>query len=213
MCQCVLAKNSLKCAVVKFFKTFGEPVLHGEVCFEGMSGTCRDDIQRLLFWSNILSGTAGYSYGVEGIWQFNTTHQLFGASPAGNVWGNVPWETAYKYAGSEQIGIGKKFLCKYEWWKLTPAQKNVFTKDSSVFRPYCATINNNIFILYSFKFPEPWANFWFQNLEANTPYSFLFFDPITGYEYNMGKITSSPKGTIAIPQTPIMKDWVMVIEK
>ena len=56
----------------RFIQTYqqrfpNKPVIHGEVCFEGMKGSSWQDVQRLLFWSNVLQGTPGYSYGTEGI--------------------------------------------------------------------------------------------------------------------------------------------------
>ena len=59
--------------------------MHGEVCFEGMAGSSWQDVQRLLFWSNILQGTPGYGYGAEGIWQFNEVGNPFGPSPTGHT--------------------------------------------------------------------------------------------------------------------------------
>jgi hypothetical protein len=106
-----------------------KPVLHGEVCFEGMQGSSWQDIQRFLFWSNLMSGTAGFSYGVEGIWQFNTEEQLFGTSPLGNVWGNVPWEECIHYKGSEQLGLAKQFLEEFDYWNFKPNRDLITCKN------------------------------------------------------------------------------------
>jgi len=44
------------------------PVLCGEACYEGHMQTNFQYIQRYMFWSFILSGAAGHTYGAAGIW-------------------------------------------------------------------------------------------------------------------------------------------------
>jgi hypothetical protein len=188
-------------------------VMHGEVCFEGMhregSGS---KIQRFLFWSNMLMGTAGFSYGVEGIWQFNTREELFGASPGGNTWGNVPWEVAYQYPCSKQLGIGKSILEKFDWWELKPAQDLIsYNSGDETFVPYCAA-NENIRIVYMYDFPARWRNYKCINLEPGKNHNATWHDPITGYEYPYGIILVNDSGELEIPRPPIMQDWVLFIK-
>ena len=94
------------------------PVLVGEVCYEGILEASREEIQRLLFWSCILSGAAGHTYGANGIWQVNTRENPFGPSPHGSSWGDTPWEDAFQLPGSKHLGIAKKLLERYPWWQL-----------------------------------------------------------------------------------------------
>ena len=44
------------------------PALCGEACYEGHMQTNFQDIQRHMFWSFVLSGAAGHTYGAAGIW-------------------------------------------------------------------------------------------------------------------------------------------------
>ncbi len=44
------------------------PVLCGEACYEGHMQTNFQYIQRHMFWSFVLSGAAGHTYGAAGIW-------------------------------------------------------------------------------------------------------------------------------------------------
>ena len=70
------------------------PVLAGEVCYEGIMEASRQEIQRFMFWTCILNGAGGHTYGANGIWQVNTREQPFGPSPHGRSWGDVPWDVA-----------------------------------------------------------------------------------------------------------------------
>ena len=86
------------------------PVINGEVCYEGIGEACRQEVQRLMFWTCLLSGAAGHTYGANGIWQVNTRETPFGPSPHGLAWGNTPWEEAYQlpvragWAGQARAG-------------------------------------------------------------------------------------------------------------
>ena len=44
------------------------PVLCGEVSYEGHMQTNFQDVQRHMFWSFMLSGAAGHTYGAAGVW-------------------------------------------------------------------------------------------------------------------------------------------------
>jgi len=36
------------------------------------------------------------------------------------AWGNTPWDEASRLPGSGQVGLGKGFLERYEWWRFEP---------------------------------------------------------------------------------------------
>jgi hypothetical protein len=204
-----------KSLMERFYSEYPDkPVIHGEVCFEGMKGSSRDDVQRFLFWSDVLTGAPGFSYGVEGIWQFNTEEQLFGVSPGGNTWGNVPWETAYQYLGSKQVGLGRKLLEQFDWWKLRPARERITTNlEDDVYAPYCSAIDEHTFIIYMKWPPTRWRSCALNGLEPNVDYNLRFFDPVEGDIYNNEKVMPDAKGEIPISDVPISQDWVVIIEK
>ena len=190
-----------------------KPVIHGEVCFEGMEGKSGHDVQRFLFWSNMLMGTPGFSYGVEGIWQFNTEEQTFGPSPVGNVWGNVPWEIAHQYEGSREIGLGKKFLENYRWWKLTPVQNRVESQyDDVVSVPFAATIGDDHLFVYMFRKPASWQPYQINGLSPQRAYPVTWFNPITGDAIE-DRFSANSAGKITIDRAPIMQDWVLVVDQ
>lgn len=192
-----------------------KPIMHGEVCFEGMHGSSLEDVQRFLFWSNVLMGTSGFSYGVEGIWQFNTEDVLFGQSPGGNTWGNVPWETAYKYEGSKQLGIGKNILEEYDYNKIEPHPEwlNKHADRENPYGPYCAGIPGKLRIIYFTKAGKGYGDFSVLNLEKDLKYNYRFIDPITGKKYPAKPVHPDETGKWSVPQEPVSQDWVLIIEK
>jgi len=96
------------------------PTVNGEVCYEGILGSCFDDVQRFMVWSCLLSGTAGHTYGANGIWQLNRPDKPYGLSPHGGTWGATPWQEAMNLPGSRQTGLAKKLLSEYPWTKFDP---------------------------------------------------------------------------------------------
>lgn len=105
------------------------PVISGESRYEALEIKpplgARE--AREAFWAHLLnSGSAGHTYGVNGVWQVNLPEQRFGKSPGGNDWGSTPWREAMNLPGSTQLSKAKAFLLKLPWPQLAPAT-NIFT--------------------------------------------------------------------------------------
>lgn len=105
------------------------PVISGESRYEALEIkpmlTTRD--AREAFWAHLLnSGSAGHTYGVNGVWQVNLPEQRFGKSPGGNDWGGTPWREAMNLPGSAQLSKAKAFLMTLPWHQLAPAT-NLFS--------------------------------------------------------------------------------------
>src|SRR5689334_21169601 len=72
----------------------------------------------------MMKGAAGHTYGANGIWQSNRKGQPHGPSPndgsPAEGYGVVRWDDAMALPGSEQVGLGKKFLEQFEWQNFSP---------------------------------------------------------------------------------------------
>ncbi len=203
----------------RFIKEYKErfpdkPIMHGEVCFEGMAGSSLHDVQRLLFWSNILQGMAGYGYGVEGIWQFNVEGNPFGPSPTGNTWGNVPWTEAMHYKGSGQLGQSAQFLRNLPWWRIVPAPERAtyHAGIENFYDPYVAEMGEDL-LMYFTKVGFKRNKLKVVGLDQSTLYTYTFYDPITGKIYPEKPLEVATNGDWTLPSPPIMQDWVVWIKK
>ncbi len=96
------------------------PVLNGEPCYEMLMGTITAPWPRRAFWSCVLNGAMGHTYGGNGIWQFNQPGIPHGASPHGGNYGNTPWQEAMHFSGSTHCALGKKLLARFTWEKFEP---------------------------------------------------------------------------------------------
>lgn len=99
------------------------PVISGESRYEALKikPMLHAKEAREAFWAHLLnSGSAGHTYGVNGVWQVNLPDQRFGKSPSGNDWGGTPWREAMNLPGSTQIARAKQFLLTLPWYQLAP---------------------------------------------------------------------------------------------
>jgi hypothetical protein len=189
------------------------PVIDGEVSYEGIGGSCWEDAQRFMFWTCMLNGAAGHTYGANGIWQMSTPREPYGPSPHGMTWGNTPWEVAYRLPGSEQVGIGKRLLERYDWWRLEPDPDSVEPRWSATdyYGPYAARIPGQCHIIYM---PRPWWTPTVKGLDRRARYRAYYFDPASGEEYDYGTFKPDKDGKWSKGgHIPIFKDLVLVVEK
>jgi hypothetical protein len=193
-------------------KTPRMPVLAGEVCYEGIMEASRQEIQRFMFWTCVLNGAAGHTYGANGIWQVNTRERPFGPSPHGHTWGNVPWDVAAELPGSRHIGLGKALLIKYPWWRFEPHPEWVdphWSRDNYE-QPYAAGIPGEVRVIF---IPPAWNAPAVKNLESGVAYRAFYFDPASGNQHELGAVTPDSAGAWPAPLTPTFADWVLVLEE
>ncbi len=190
------------------------PLVNGEGFYEGILGGAWEDLQRFCFWSSMLSGTTGYTYGANGLWQVNRVDDPYGPSPHGMSWGVLNWEQAYRLPGSAQLGLAKDLLLRYSWWRLTPHPEWVETRPEAALQSYAAGIPGELRMIY---FPSPlfpWETpARILALEPGINYLAYFFNPITGDTYAAGYARANAEGAWVVPQPPVGQDLVLVLEK
>ena len=187
------------------------PVLIGEVCYEGIQEASRQEVQRFMFWSALLSGTAGHTYGANGIWQVNTREKPYGLSPHGHSWGGPSWDVAAELPGSGQLGMAKALLMRYSWWKLEPRPDMIDPRWSkeNYWKPFAAEVPGETVFAFT---PASYEGAAFRNLQPGSYHAF-FFNPANGTETEIGDITPDANGSWKIAEVPIFQDWVVVLER
>jgi hypothetical protein len=193
------------------------PVLVGEVNYEGLMLGNFPEIMRLAFWGSMLSGAAGHTYGANGLWQVNTRAKPYGPSPHGATWGDQPWEDAYRLPGSAHLGLAKRLLARYPWWKFEPHQEWIdpAAGKDDYFAPYAAGIPGQVRVIYLYRPRFPWDATCptVKKIEPGVRYRAFYFDPRTGREHPLGTVEPGPEGTWPVPIQPVLEDWVLVLEK
>lgn len=204
--------NTVKVVTEEYAASPTMPVVNGEVCYEGIGESCRQEVQRLMFWACVLSGACGHTYGANGIWQVNTRQRPYGPSPHGMSWGNTPWEDAAHLPGSRQVGLAKRLLERYEWWRFEPHPEWVEPCgcEDNYFAPYAAGIPGMVRITF---WPLRWSLPFVKDLERGLVYHAFLFNPADGSEHDLGVAEADDKGEWHLPKAqPIYQDWVLVLE-
>lgn len=193
------------------------PVLVGEANYEGIIHFNEAEIERLTFWSALLSGACGHTYGANGLWQLNNPGRPYGASPWGGAWGGPNWEDASRLPGSAQLGLAKKLLERYPWWRFEPHPDWVEPAGSpaNVDLPFAAGIPGEVRVIYFYwpTFQVPTPQHTVRGIESGMRYRAFFWDPRSGQEYDLGGITPDSQGAWSIQIQPELKDWVVVLER
>jgi hypothetical protein len=194
------------------------PVIDSEVCYEGIGEACRQEVQRLMFWTCMLNGAAGHTYGANGIWQLNTRAKPYGPSPHGLAWGNTPWDEAYRLPGSAHVALGKRLLERYPWWEFRSHPEwveNHWTKEN-YFGAYAAGVPGRVRVIF---WPATFGSSPVKGIEPGVEYRAFLFNPATGDETDLGKVVPDSQATWQIPVgegtwrvMPIYQDWVLVLE-
>ncbi|MCS7060034.1 MAG: DUF4038 domain-containing protein [Anaerolineae bacterium] len=191
------------------------PAMVGEVCYEGILEGSREEIQRFMFWSTMLIGAAGFTYGANGIWQLNNPGQPFGPSPHGSSWGDIPWQEAVRLPGSTQLGLARRLLERYPWQHFEPHQDWITPASigEHYLAPYCAGIPGGVRVIYVPRPIAAWSpSHWVTGLGAHSTHTAFLFNPKTGAEISLGTIQTNAEGRWRIPVLPLIQDWVIVID-
>jgi hypothetical protein len=197
------------------------PTIVGEVCYEGILGSSWHEIQRFLFWSHLLSGAAGHTYGAQGLWGFNTP-----AYPAGigGQWNELTWPEAARLPGAQHVAIGRQLLLELPWEQLQPhpewVRPHATHKDR--IQPYAAGLPDGPRVVYF-----PVAGLVKNSLGFHTvhvldlgsqPWQASFVNPRTGQHERPFTIEPDAKGTAILdggPAGPLpsREDWVLILTK
>ena len=130
--------------------------------------------------------------------------------PQDTGWCYLSWEEGYQLPGSRQIGLGKKLLERFQWWRMEPHPEWVdpnWTQDEYFFQ-YAAGIPGELRIIYS-------ANneMVIRHLEPDVSYNAFWFDPMYGNDIPIGPAQGDENGDWKSPPFPIYRDWTLVLER
>ncbi len=196
------------------------PTVNSEVCYEGILGRCHEEIQRFSVWGGFLSGAAGHTYGANGIWQVNRREQPYGKSPHGGDWGQTPWDEAMKLPGSRQVGLARKLLERFEWWRFEPHPDWIsleLPKESplrasgkeAMATPFAAGIPREVRIIY---LPAA-GTARVSGLEKGSRYQAAWLNPPNGDETAAVSVDSDEGGTWHVHTPAGSSDWILLLTR
>ncbi|THF80754.1 apiosidase-like domain-containing protein [Cohnella fermenti] len=91
-------------------------VIEGEANYENINGI-PSRLTRESAWNAMISGSAGFTYGAEGIWQATRDEE-----DRWQVWNDAPtpWYVAIRKEAGEQMRYLRDFFTSLPWWTLAP---------------------------------------------------------------------------------------------
>jgi len=187
------------------------PVVNAEVNYEGIMGRCWQNVQRLSFYVSVFNGTAGHTYGANGIWQASTKEHPYGPSPHGRCWGNTPWQEAAQLPGSAQVALGGRFLAQFPWWEMEKHPEWIDPKEDEThaYAVRCIGIPKRVRLIYV---PMLWDPPMLHEIEAGVQYRAYYFDPCTGTTHDLGHVTPDAEAKWQPSLPPEMHDWLVILE-
>jgi hypothetical protein len=211
-------QNTIQCVTACYAAEPRMPTFVSEVCYEGIGEASRAEVQRLMFWSSVLNGACGHTYGANGIWQVNTRAKPYGPSPHGLSWGPTPWEDAYLLPGSAHLGLARRLLERYEWWRFEPHAEwaAADAREKNRQAPSAAGIPGKVRVIYV---PLCWNAPAMKGLEPGVRYRAYLWNPTNSEETDLGESAQDATGTWQLPLKsspdrlfPVYQDWVVVLE-
>lgn len=196
-----------------------KPALNGECCFEGIFDSNWQDVQRFLFWSHLLSGAAGHTYGTMPISSFNSREDPH--VPLSQVSMHY-WEDAINWLGAGQLGVGRKILEQLNWQQLAPEPAAVEPQagPDDWFLPYAAAGGGTVVVyipsLVLASDTVRLDRIVLGGLSPRTRYRGRWINPRDGrdhssfeFESESGRYRLPARGMLEIPM-PTGEDWVLV---
>ncbi|MFC4948849.1 DUF4038 domain-containing protein [Pseudonocardia sp. GCM10023141] len=197
-----------------------KPVINGEVCYEGICGSSWHETQRFLFWSHLLSGAAGHTYGAQGLWGFNTAEYPNGLR---GRWGELDWPEAAELPGAAHLGTGRRLLLDLPWHEFTahPEWIEPHQDADDRLRPYAAGIPDGVRVIYfpvaafmkqrlgSLRLPDLGRGAWQANYV--NPRTGQAGDPFVVEPDSDGVATVRGATPLAHFALPSAEDWLLVL--
>ena len=197
-----------------------KPVINVEVNYEGIAGGSDDVMQRFLWWSNMLEGASGFTYGAQGLWAFEdeSWHGVTGS------WGRVSWRDAVKRPGAAHIGGARRWLVQKDWSHLIPVGASVRSARNIVdaVRPFAAVFPDGTVVGYlpalsMFGDSRALQTLWIPVPAIDAEYRVTYLDPRTCEPVSTSVLTSDRWSQLTLGPGPIttapsMEDWLLLIE-
>lgn len=194
-------------------------IINAEPPYEGHAGTNWSDVQRYSFWSSMLSGASGYTYGAAGVFQANDRDRPTGNRPDGGAFDHVFWDDAIHFDGARQIAKGHELLVSlgHHLFEVHPEWASVTLRSGHEaypmpLRPYSAGIPGKVRVIY---LPLRWYH-WngplVRDLEPGVRYKAAYLETDSLKRHEIGIVSGDANGEWTGPTLPHMYDWVLVME-
>ncbi len=193
-----------------------KPFIEAEVNYEDINcgGFTGYDANRWSAWKSIFCGSAGFTYGVTGIWAncFSTSNFTGWFDGKGGSYNYEPWYMGLDKPGSYEMMYMKEFMERLpDWTKLAPKFKNVgygdFLREEK--NAVMATDDSSTVVAYFYDMNSTETGT-LKNLNNDFNYKAYWFNPLTGKYVKIGDVKAD-QSSYKIPERPNSMDWVFLL--
>ena len=194
----------------------GIPMVEGETLYEALTSveavgrrTVDDTMVRQAAYRAMQSGCCGFSYGAQGGWN--------GAWEKGSfddVWGNRAWYEGIDLPGGEQLRHLRGFYERLPWHELQPTADCFEPGDplnAAFYQPLATADATRAIVVVYFdeRYRTTGMGGSLRGLAAPS-YTLSWFDPRSGQRSIIDPGRDTQSGTLAVPDPPEMRDWLLV---
>jgi hypothetical protein len=184
------------------------PLINLEPNYEQIGFRITDtDVRNAAYWSLFATPVAGITYGANGIWPWlREGEKILNHSDAP---GTSLWNVSIEFPGSIQMGYLAKFIKRFMWWNLYPAQELLLNQPGDEKYNHFVSVlkaSDNRFILayipvkHTINIKKPDGH----------DYSVRWFNPVNN-SYSTGSATDD--GLIMTITSPQDNDMVLILEE
>jgi Protein of unknown function (DUF4038) len=194
----------------------GRLIVNAEPPYERLGGGNGPDVQRHAFWSTMLSGGAGFTYGAAGLFEANDRERPTGPRPDGGTFNGVFWDEALQFPGAEQVAAGHRLLCGLPLHRFEPHPEwveSAVCANAEKSRPPFLGVPEVCRVIYLPMRWFQWDGPLIRGLEPSAVYSADYIAPDTLRRHPCGLVKGDADGTWRAPKLPYMHDWLLLLER
>jgi hypothetical protein len=185
-----------------------EPPYENHIAYQSQQPFSALATRKRLYWSLLVSPTAGVTYGGHGVWGWDDGTRPPTAHPKTGI--PLPWREALRMPAAEQVAHLYDVFDSLEWWRLRPAPEILVTqpgKDNSEHYVVAARSDEgDIALVYAPENTELTLN-----LSAlSKPLQMTWLEPRSGQQQTATGSGSSNAMTFAVPKG---EDWLLLLRK
>lgn len=194
-------------------------IINGEPPYEAHAGANLADVQRYSFWSSMLAGASGYTYGAAGIYQANDRERPTGDRPDGGAYDAVFWDESMMLPGGEQIARGHALLraLDHHLFEAHPEWSSIELRFGHEaynwpIMAFAAGIPGKVRLVYMPLRWYHWEGPLIHKLENGVRYKAAYIETNTLKRHELGVISGNTEGEWRGPTLPHMFDWLLLLE-
>ncbi len=185
-----------------------EPAYENHLGYQSHKPHPPEDVRRAVYWSLLVSPTAGVSYGGHGVWGWDDGTKPPVDHP--NTGTPLPWSKAILMPAAEQMAHVHDFFSQFDWWRLRPAPELVANQpgktDPKRYIALARTEMRDVTVVYVPQ--DRTVELAMESLPPSPGIS--WFDPRTGEKKPAVAVLGDK--TIQLPAPEPIGDWLLLMQ-